>query len=385
MAGGGRCAIWWRSSRSSGPTYRRTVKATLERLLHRPLPARADRTARRAGVPQQQPTHRPVLDALDCRPPPARGACTYYPDGETVPQHRAVLGTGRRWCSGDTATAGARVVRAVYEICTFQALREQLRCKEIWVVGADRWRNPDEDLPADFESTAASSTTPTLRKPLDPSAFIDELRGRCAPSSPHCTSRGAELAVARRSPTAARSGAIKLTAARGRSPSREPAPAQGPGRSAVGHRRADRHAQGGDPAHRLPGRAHAPAPAAATCPARSSPSGCCWPSTPTAPTPGSARSRRRPGHSETRLRYVRRRYLTADVARAIAIGDRQRHVRRPPAGGVGRRVHRGGVGLHALRGVRPEHLHRVALPLRRPRRADLLARGDASRWRSTPS
>ena len=24
----------------------------------------------------------------------------------------------------------------VYEVATFQALREQLRCKEIWVVGA---------------------------------------------------------------------------------------------------------------------------------------------------------------------------------------------------------------------------------------------------------
>jgi hypothetical protein len=34
----------------------------------------------------------------------------------------------------------------VYEVVTFQALREHLRwkeiCKEIWIVGADRWRNP---------------------------------------------------------------------------------------------------------------------------------------------------------------------------------------------------------------------------------------------------
>ena len=43
----------------------------------------------------------------------------------------------------------------MYEVATFQTLREQLRCKEIWVVGADRWRNPDEDLPTDFESRRA--------------------------------------------------------------------------------------------------------------------------------------------------------------------------------------------------------------------------------------
>ncbi|MFB6718289.1 MULTISPECIES: hypothetical protein [unclassified Streptomyces] len=34
------------------------------------------------------------------------------------------------------------VMRTVYEACVFQALRDRLRCKEIWVVGADKWRNP---------------------------------------------------------------------------------------------------------------------------------------------------------------------------------------------------------------------------------------------------
>lgn len=37
------------------------------------------------------------------------------------------------------------VMRTVYEACVFQALRDRLRCKEIWVVGADKWRNPDDD------------------------------------------------------------------------------------------------------------------------------------------------------------------------------------------------------------------------------------------------
>ena len=41
--------------------------------------------------------------------------------------------------------------RITYEICVLQTLREKLRCKEIWVVGADLYRNPDDDLPADFE------------------------------------------------------------------------------------------------------------------------------------------------------------------------------------------------------------------------------------------
>ncbi len=40
--------------------------------------------------------------------------------------------------------------------CVLRELRERLRCKEIWVVGADRYRNPDEDLPQDFDAKRES-------------------------------------------------------------------------------------------------------------------------------------------------------------------------------------------------------------------------------------
>ena len=57
----------------------------------------------------------------------------------------------------------------------FQALREKLRCKEIWVVGAEKWRNPDLDLPADFEANRTENYA-RLRKPLDPRRFAAEMR-----------------------------------------------------------------------------------------------------------------------------------------------------------------------------------------------------------------
>jgi TnpA family transposase len=44
-----------------------------------------------------------------------------------------------------------RVNRMNYEISVLYSIRDKLRCKEIWVVGANRYRNPDEDLPGDFE------------------------------------------------------------------------------------------------------------------------------------------------------------------------------------------------------------------------------------------
>src|SRR3546814_5868608 len=44
-----------------------------------------------------------------------------------------------------------RVNRISYELCVLTQLRDRIRSKEIWVVGADRYRNLDDDLPNDFE------------------------------------------------------------------------------------------------------------------------------------------------------------------------------------------------------------------------------------------
>jgi hypothetical protein len=66
-------------------------------------------------------------------------------------------------------------MRTVYEACVFQALRDRLRCKEIWVVGADRWRNPDDDLPDDFEMRRAEYYE-KLNKPRDAKLFTAQLK-----------------------------------------------------------------------------------------------------------------------------------------------------------------------------------------------------------------
>ena len=66
-------------------------------------------------------------------------------------------------------------MRTVYELCLFRALRERLRCKEIWVEGAEKWRNPDQDLPADFDTRRRHYYT-ELAQPLDASEFVEPLR-----------------------------------------------------------------------------------------------------------------------------------------------------------------------------------------------------------------
>lgn len=61
------------------------------------------------------------------------------------------------------------------EICVLKALRERLCCKEIWVVGANRYRNPDDDLPTDFE-TKRQIYYQDLTLPEDVETFISGLQ-----------------------------------------------------------------------------------------------------------------------------------------------------------------------------------------------------------------
>jgi len=162
--------------KTKGPVYRRTVATTLKasytnhyrRGLIRLLGVLAFRSSNTA--------HQPVIEALALiRRYAEAGNITYYPVGETVPVHRGLGGDWQDVAYRADKRGQPRVVRMVYEVATFQALRDQLRCKEIWVVGADRWRNPDEDLPADFAERREQNYR-ELRKPVDPAVFVAELR-----------------------------------------------------------------------------------------------------------------------------------------------------------------------------------------------------------------
>ncbi len=73
------------------------------------------------------------------------------------------------------AEGRSRVNRITYEICALDALRDKLQCKEGWVAGANRYRNPDDDVPADFEA----QRTPyyqALNLPLEADRFMADLQ-----------------------------------------------------------------------------------------------------------------------------------------------------------------------------------------------------------------
>ncbi|MGH3524711.1 MAG: hypothetical protein ACRDU4_18255, partial [Mycobacterium sp.] len=116
-------------------------------------------------------------------------ATQYYAHGEHVPVEGVIPVELRELMYRVDKNNRRRVLRSVYECGVFQTLRDKLRCKEIWVAGADRWRNPDEDLPADFGGKRTENYR-QLGKPVNPKTFTAELREEMhTPNWRRCTTR----------------------------------------------------------------------------------------------------------------------------------------------------------------------------------------------------
>jgi TnpA family transposase len=119
--------------------------------------------------------YRPVMDALELlgRYAQRPGRERYYATGERVPLDGVVP---REWREAVVDEAG-RVERVPYELCVLRALREAIRRREIYVCGASRWRDPEEDLPVDFEANREIHYS-ALRQPFDASVFVADLQRR---------------------------------------------------------------------------------------------------------------------------------------------------------------------------------------------------------------
>lgn len=122
--------------------------------------------------------HRPVLDALAAIRR-AEGEGRQHFGADEIAVEGVIRPKWRDVVLEDAPGGGQRVNRINYEICVLQTLRDRLRCKEIWVAGSDRFRNPDEDLPADFAARRTACYA-RLDLPVEPRAFTDALRAEMA-------------------------------------------------------------------------------------------------------------------------------------------------------------------------------------------------------------
>lgn len=118
--------------------------------------------------------HRPVIGALEVLKNHRDSPKSYYLADE-VPIEGVV---SRKWRALviEPAPAGRqRVHRLNYELCVLRALRKRLRTKDIWVEGADRYRNPEQDLPQDF-AAQRDAYYALLDLPQDGERFIARIQ-----------------------------------------------------------------------------------------------------------------------------------------------------------------------------------------------------------------
>lgn len=118
--------------------------------------------------------HRPLIQALALIAKYADSQQKYYLEADDIPLHGVVPPAWRERVIHHTPSGHVRINRISYEVCVFQKLRERLRCKEIWVEGANHYRNPDEDLPQDFD-VRRQAYYEMLHQPLAKETFIAQL------------------------------------------------------------------------------------------------------------------------------------------------------------------------------------------------------------------
>lgn len=118
----------------------------------------------------------PVIDALLVIKQYLRTKAQYLPDD--VPIDGVVLPSWRETVI-EHKDGKVRINRLYYELCVLQRLERALKCKEIWVEGSYDFRNPSQDMPANWSSEEQRTAYyRLLPQPIEVRSFIDPLRER---------------------------------------------------------------------------------------------------------------------------------------------------------------------------------------------------------------
>jgi hypothetical protein len=163
--------------KATGPTYRTTLRTVIRNSYQGYYRRMVPKLLAALEFRSNDERHYPVMQALELVKRFADTKVRTFPADEEVPLDGVVRGLWRDAVVEVEKDAASRdrINRVTYEVAVLETLREQLRCKEIWVVGANRYRNPDEDLPADFEANR-DQYYEALDLPLDADRFISQLQ-----------------------------------------------------------------------------------------------------------------------------------------------------------------------------------------------------------------
>jgi TnpA family transposase len=119
--------------------------------------------------------YKPLIEALAIVAAYLEEKDAYYPQDQEVPIADVIQKQWQSWIYQKDSDGRRRIRRVRYELCVLQALRDKLRCKEIWVEQANRYRNPDEDVPADFNDKRQTYYD-ALQLPQTAAEFVQRLQ-----------------------------------------------------------------------------------------------------------------------------------------------------------------------------------------------------------------
>ncbi len=163
-----------REFKATGPAYRQQLHAVMKSAYRSHYRAMLIRLLDTLEFHSNNETHRPVLDALAVVKQYADSRMHTYPLDVQVPIAGIVRGPWQETVMEQDERGTPRINRHAYEMCVLLAVRERLRSKELWVFGAKRYRNPDEDLPTDFVRERAAYYA-ALKLPRDATLFVSQL------------------------------------------------------------------------------------------------------------------------------------------------------------------------------------------------------------------
>ena len=121
--------------KATGPTYRMTWRTYIRNSYRGHYRQMVPQLLETLDFRSNNEVHRPVIRALELIKRYAGTKLQTFSAEEDVPLEGITRGLWRDAVVANDADGRPRVNRITYEICALEALREQLRCKEIWVVG----------------------------------------------------------------------------------------------------------------------------------------------------------------------------------------------------------------------------------------------------------
>jgi TnpA family transposase len=119
-------------------------------------------------------THQPIIEALQIIKGHINTPCKYYPDEFFVPIDGAIKNSQANLVTEITST-GERINRIDYELCVLRNLQEKVKTKEVWIQNSYKYRNPEKDLPYDFNEKRSYYDN-ILNKPQKAKYFIHKIK-----------------------------------------------------------------------------------------------------------------------------------------------------------------------------------------------------------------